>query len=232
MSFDITGTVTVDTGDASASINAFSGQVESMQSTVSTAGDVSAVSLLSTGAHLSRLGVSALVVADRMSIAADAVQNAHIRQELAQERLTAAVQKYGAGSIEVTRAQQELQIATNGVTIANERYWIRVAFAVGSVLPSFISGIAKAVSSLRDMDIWNKITTISTDQLTTSQLALMAATGIGLVAAIGIAAAIAGGAFNVGGGSTSTNVNVYGDVNLPGVQGPAAFASNLGSYRG
>lgn len=230
---DIPMTVSIDTGDGVLQMNALTGAVQNFTAASSDATDTTATDYLRVGNSISHLGVSALVVADRMAIAGDAVQNAQIRQELAQQRLNDAITKYGPASEQALRAQQELQIATNGVAIANERYWVRVAFAIGSVLPSFITGISRAVDSLREMDIWNKITSISTDELTSSQLALMAATGVGLVAAVAIAASIASGAFNVTGGQTaapSPNVSVYGDVNMQGAMGPAAFGSAASSW--
>ena len=227
---DIPTTISVDTGDGVLQVNSLTGAVQGFQSASASASDTSATDYLRIGSSVSHLGVSALVVADRMAIAGDAVQNAQIRQEMAQQRLTDAVTKYGAGNQQAIKAQQELEIATNGLTFANERYWVRVAFAIGSVLPSFITGISRAVDSLKDLDLWNKITTLSTDELTTAQLALMAATGVGLVAAVAIAASVASGALNVTTPSSTSSVSVYGDVNMQSPTSPGGFGSAATSW--
>lgn len=174
------------------------------------------------GAAASRLGASAFVAYDRIAIAQAAVENAELRQIMAQERLNYATQKYGSTSREATLAQQQLEIATRGVEIAQQRSNIRMIFGVAVVLPQMISGIKGLITAAKALDLANISNTLTTNGLTAARLALLATTVVGIPLAIGLGAAIAGGAFNAA--PAPSNLSVYGDINVTGPSNPASFA--------
>lgn len=169
-----------------------------------------------------------IIAWDRFSIAQAAVENAQLRQTIAQDRLNYLLDRYGAGSREAIQAQRELEIATRGVDIAQQRMFVRMAFGIGIIIPEMIRDFKNLASVTRDLGVAKLFTAFATTQLTRAQLALLAATGVGIPLAIG--------GFLVGQALASQvqnpNVNVYGDVNVQGVPSPADFANELGRQVG
>ena len=183
------------------------------------------------GKGIGRLGTSAFIAYDRFAIAVNAVENAQIRQQLATMRLDHAIEKWGAGSREVTIAQQELDISTRGVEIAQQRMWVRVAFGVGVVIPEFIRGSKEMIKLLGHVSTANIFATLTTQGLTRARLALLAVGTFGIGAVIGLAAATAIDPGTLGLGGTPSapagGWNVYGDLNVYGPKSPAEAGKML-----
>lgn len=153
------------------------------------------------------VGAMALITLDRIEIAQLAVENAQARQRLAQERLTHVVERYGAASREAARAQEELDISTRSVEIAQQRATIRLAFMIGLQIPQFINAMRQLAGATRTA-------ASATRAFTAAHLGARAATLIGIGAAVaGAAAAIAVERMYLQ-QSPETNVNVYGDMNV------------------
>mgnify|MGYP007031183486 CR=1 FL=1 len=164
------------------------------------------------GKTLTGVVARGIVAWDRFEIAATAVENAQIRQTIAQDRLRYMTDRHGASSREAVQAQRELEIATRGVDIATQRQAVRMAFAALVVVPDMIRGIGKLNEFLKTSNVLTSINTALTQAQTRARLAAVAATVIGIPLAIaGVAAASAFDVGTVGGGQS---VNVYGDVNV------------------
>jgi len=266
------------TGDASSLQSASqqaSDAVSSATGDINSSVGASTSAMAGMGGGAMRMGVTGMAAFMMIDAASERLQSTQMQQTMAQERLTEAVQKYGAGSVQAVLAQQQLQVATDNVGRATDQYYMRLAMAAATTIPQVLSMMTKlgttteaasvqylnlgadtqaltaaqvqesasmdgvilsdeeATAVSAELSASYVTQTATTNALTSSRLALMAASGIGLIAALGIAAAISSGALNPSGGaSTGTNINVYGDVNVPGAASPAAFASSLGSYRG
>lgn len=159
-----------------------------------------------------RMLSSAMVVWDRYEIATIAVENAQIRQQLAQDQLTYSVQKYGAGSREAWRAQQQLEISTRGVEIAQQRMHVRMLFGTLVVLPDLIRGMTSLFGWLNKITGATIAQTLATQGLTRARLAALAVTGVGIPLAIGGLLLAQG--IERGGVQPQTDINVYGDMNV------------------
>jgi hypothetical protein len=169
----------------------------------------------------SRVGDSALLAVDRMQISQDGLTNAQIRQELAQTRLTDAVDKYGAGSQQAMRAQQELQIATDNVTTAQTRREERRISTALVTIPRMISGLRSLSEQFAANTVDAEGETVSIEALTSAQLANIAVATLGVGVPIALAALALAQSANVGGGQTT---NLYGNVSING-----ADVSNVGA---
>ena len=153
-----------------------------------------------------RIGSSAMITLDRISISEDALTNAQTRQSMAQENLTLAVQKYGAGSEQAVMAQDKLSISTRGVEIAQERLDVRMIYGVAVVLPGMIKGLQNLQKELATTTDANGVATISWENLTAAQLANIA------VSTLGIGLPIALMALNMAQmASNSSTTNNYGN---------------------
>ena len=149
-----------------------------------------------------------IVAWDRLEIAANAVQNAQLRQTIAQDRLAYLTERYGANSREAVQAQRELEIATRGVDIAFQRQSVRMAFAALVVVPDMIAGLGKLNKFLQTSNVLTSINTALTQANTRAKIAAIAVgtLGIGIPLAIGLMVATTA--------IEQHGVNVYGDVNV------------------
>lgn len=176
--------------------------------------------------QVGRLGATAAIAYDRLSIATLAVENAQTRQAMAQDRLQRAIERYGAGSREANMAQQELEISTRGLEIAQQRYWVRIAFGVGVIIPDLIRGTQKMIEILNVSTFATNVATVATNRLTAARVAALVATGVGIPLAIAGGIALAGALTAVP--DQPSAMNVYGDINVGGVSSPADFARQMG----
>lgn len=173
-----------------------------------------------------RTAASAFIIWDRLSIAQNAVENAQLRVAIAQDRLTAATEKYGSGSAQAIQAQRELTISANGLDIANQRMYVRMIFGTAVVLPETIAGIKKLIEITKLSTLFTNSEAVAQTNLGRARLFALAATGVGIPLAIaGLAAGMA--LSSAGPPQQSTDVAIYGDVNLNGVQNPQGFVSSL-----
>ena len=147
--------------------------------------DVQTKGLGSSMAQLANIGRMGIVAFSRLEIASLAVENAEQRQRMATERLNHAIQRYGANSREASMAQQELEISTRSLSIARERFWIREAFAIGTVIPSMIQGIRALIGH-------NTAFTVATNTLNTALIWRNSLMQFGIVAGIAVAAGVTG----------------------------------------
>ena len=168
-----------------------------------------------------RIGSSAMITLDRISISEDALTNAQARQSMAQENLTLAVQKYGAGSEQAVMAQDKLGISTRGVEIAQERLDVRMIYGVAVVLPGMIKGLQNLQKELATTTDANGVATISWENLTAAQLANIA------VSTLGIGLPIALMALNMAQmASNSSTTNNYGNNYTSSPSGSTAAFGN------
>ncbi len=158
-----------------------------------------------------RVGDIAVLSVDRMQISQDLVTNASIRQELAQTRLTDAVDKYGAGSQQAVAAQQQLTIATDNVTVAHTRQEERLISMALVTIPRLITGVKSLIESFEVQQGENQATTASfLEVATAADVAKIAIAATG----IGIPLILAGLALSQGfGNAGATSTNIYGNVN-------------------
>ena len=211
--------VTVDTADATAKLEEFKGRVDDTEE--SAEGTGRAFTRLGTGIGI--MASRAFIAYDRFAIATEAVTNAQTRQMLAQDRLQSAIERYGVGSDQARRAQQELEISTSGVEIAQRRLHVRMIFGIGVMIPGMIRSLQGLITAAKGLDAANISNVLTTNALTASRLALIAVSTLGVGLLVGGLAL--GGAFSMAQQLPQPpNVNVYGDVNLQGRgMGPAAF---------
>lgn len=87
--------------------------------------------------------------------------NAQQRLNVAQISYTLAVREYGAGSIQAARAQDEVTIATNGLTVAQDRLYVRYLTFALSVGPQVYSALMKMMAASAGMTAQNYIETAS-----------------------------------------------------------------------
>ena len=229
MSAPLEITVTADTSDAQSNLNSLSNTVDGLGTSASNASVATQTQTIGMSAGFTRMGISALAAFDMISAAGDRLASTQMQQTIAQERLTTAMQKYGAGSTEAIEAQQQLQIATDNVGRAQEQYNMRLVMAGATIIPSLMTTIPKLISMIQGYTTSTEAATTATLGLSAAQLGLITA-GVGAIALIGILAGT--GAFG-GGGGGSTNVNVYGDVNMPaGTTLGTIGTSSASLYRG
>jgi hypothetical protein len=90
-----------------------------------------------------------------MMASTDNLYNAQSRLNIAQINYTLAVRDYGASSIQAARAQDQLSIATNGLTIAQDRLDVKyVEFAL-STGPQIYAAITKLAAASAGMTVQN-----------------------------------------------------------------------------
>jgi hypothetical protein len=177
-----------------------------------------------------RIGSSAMITLDRISISEDALTNAQARQSMAQENLTLAVQKYGAGSEQAVMAQDKLGISTRGVEIAQERLDVRMIYGVAVVLPGMIKGLQNLQKELATTTDANGVATISWDNLTAAQLANIAVTTLGIGLPIALMALNMAQMASNSSTTNSSTTNNYGNNYISSPSGStAAFGNNFAS---
>ena len=166
--------------------------------------------------NMARQGSTALM---RWEISTLALENAQDRVLQAQERVTYAVQRYGAGSREATAAQRNLEIYTRSLEVAQQRLYIRMAFATLTVVPSMISQAKRLINVFGDVSKSTDVLTSSTWRNTIANIANWASRHPFLALAAGVAvagaAAYAYSAFGAQAQEPASNtVNVYGTQNF------------------
>ena len=192
--------VTMDTSDASSQMRVLNSGFTSLQS-----------SAISTG----RRAVSGF---SGMLSSINNVYNAQQRLNVANINYTLTVREYGAGSIQAARSLDQLRVAQNGVSLANDQLIVRYVQFAMSVGPALYSTISKMVAASQGMTIQNYIETASW----TAKAAAIGLTVALLTAGIGVAAALAAQA-QVTNTINQTN-NIYGGSSLsPG--GVATYTS-------
>lgn len=166
---------------------------------------------------------AALIVWDRYEISQLAVENAQIRQQLAQEQLQYAIERYGTGSREVWRAQQQVEVSARSAEIALQRMYVRMTFGTLIVAPQFIKSLVEIYQWLNKGTLATIGQTLATQALTRARLAAIAVgtAGLGIPLAVGLL----GAAQTIERGS---NMHIYGDINVQGVQTPTDFARRVG----
>ena len=206
MSFrDITIRITEDGADETINkIKELGGSIEGAKRSVQST-DFETIKF---GKTLTGVVARGIVAWDRFEIAATAVENAQIRQTIAQDRLRYMTDRYGASSREAIQAQRELEIATRGVDIATQRQAVRMAFAALVVVPDMIRGIGKLNEFLKGSNVLTSLNTALTQANTRARIAAIAVgtLGIGIPLALGLLA-------------TTTMIErqgviVYGDMNV------------------
>jgi hypothetical protein len=176
---------------------------------------------------ISRAGATAMIALDRYQIAANAVENAQIRVDLAHQRVADSVAKYGANSEQARKAQEELSIAIRGVEIAQQRMEVRMIFGTVVLIPSMVSHITSLISSMQAMTAVNEEATVVLGGLTAAQLAFLAVSTLGVALPIAFLALSQAQSMQ-----QQSNFNVYGDVNLqPQGVSPAAFGQAASSWQ-
>ena len=226
MSSEIDINVNVNAADAPSQLQAVADAEQQVGTSSDTMGAATSRNWGGFEATMGRTSVMGIVMMDRLSIAQQAVENAQIRAQLAQQRYTDAVTKYGPASEQAKRAQQELQIATDGVGIATQREEIRFLIMAGITIPQMIRGVYSMIGTLGGYTTATGVATIGTITLTNAMRALLAASIIGIPMVIATAALFSGG---LGGGSGG-NVNVYGDVNMTGSATPTGFGTSTTAW--
>jgi hypothetical protein len=176
---------------------------------------------------ITRAGATAMIALDRYQIAANAVENAQIRQELAATRVADATKKYGVNSEQARKAQEELAIATRGVEIAQQRMEVRMIYGTVVLIPAMVSHITSLISTMREMTAANEEATVVLGGLTAAQLAFLAVSTLGIALPIAFLALSQAQSMQ-----QAQNYNVYGDVNLQS-QGvtPAAFGTAASQWQ-
>jgi len=183
----------------------------------------------SSATGFARMGTTALASFDMIEAAGDRLSSVQVQQTIAQERLTTAVQTYGAGSTQAVEAQQQLQIATDNVGRAQEQYNMRIAMAAATIIPSMMTQIPKLIANLNGYSTAAAYAAEETTALSVAQMTLLGA-GIGVIALLAMLGA--SGALG-GGGATNNNVNVYGDVMMPAGSTLGTIGTSSASlYRG
>lgn len=152
-----------------------------------------------------------IIVWDRFSIAQNAVENAQLRQIMAQDRLNFVMEKYGAGSREAILAQQQLEISSRGVEIAQQRMWVRITFGTLVVLPEMLQGMSKLINMTRGLTVATVAETIAQTNLARARLFAVGAATFGIGALVGFAVSQ-----TVATQVPQPNMNVYGDINIEG----------------
>jgi hypothetical protein len=193
--------VSADTSDAVSKTSSLSGQLVQMGES-----GFKAASRLTSGAA----GILA---------AQDNLYTAQTRVNVATISYTLAVREYGQGSIQAARAQDQLNIATQGVTVANDRLTLKyVQFAI-TTGPAVLKAIMSMMAASEGMTLRNFLETASW----TEKAAAIGATAVALsLVAIALAAAT-GGLSAIGGvagaaatGSTvNQSNNFYGGGSTP-----------------
>ena len=183
---------------------------------------------LSGGQALGGIGRFGLVAAgayDRVTLAALTVENAEIRVLTTQNRLNMAIDRYGAGSKEATKVTRELETAQKNLNAQQERYWIRIAFAAGSLIPELITGFKALGTVLRGTTVAKLQATAATLALTRAQLLLIGTATLGVGALVGFGV----GQYLASQVPGDPDLNVYGDINVGGVENPSSFARQVGT---
>lgn len=169
--------------------------------------------------NTARQGLTAL---SRWEIASLALENAQDRVLQAQENVTYAMQRYGAGSREAINAQRNLEIYSRSLEIAQQRLWIRMAFASLTVLPNLITNVKGLITHFGLLKTSTDIATASTHAFNAAQLAKIAIMTLGLAVPIAlIASQMATQAY--GQQQQAANVNVYGPQYFGAPQGIEQF---------
>jgi hypothetical protein len=93
------------------------------------------------------------------------------------------------------------------------------------ILPQMLGMVPTLTKMFTDLSVSERVAAIAGIELSDSMLAILTL-GVGAVALIGVMAAAGAGA--VGGGTS--NVNVYGDVNMQGYANPYQFGTSVQSW--
>ena len=140
------------------------------------------------------------------------IYNAQMRVNVATISYTLAVREYGSGSIQAAKALDQLNMAQNSVTIANDQLTLRyVQFAL-TTGPQVYTSIMRMIAASQGMTLQNYMETASW----TAKAAAIAATAVALsLATLGISALLGGaGAAAVSSQVTQTNnFNAGGTIN-------------------
>jgi len=217
------------TDNASPAINSASNSLANLSTQAGATGSASMGMSNTMVGGFARMGITALASFDMIQAAGDRLASTQMQQQIAQERLTTAVQQYGAGSTQAVEAQQQLQIATDNVSRAQEQYYMRLAMAAATIIPQMITQIPKLIANLNGYSTAAEYAAAETTTLSMSMMTLLGL-GVGVVALLGMFAA--GGVFSQG-GSSNNNVNVYGDINMPAGATLGTIGTNAASlYRG
>lgn len=175
------------------------------------------------GKTLTGVVARGIVAWDRLEIAVTAVENAQVRQTIAQDRLAYITDRYGANSREAVQAQRELEIATRGVDIAVQRQSVRMAFAALVVVPDMIRGIGKLNEFLKTTNVLTSLNTALTQANTRARIAAIAVgtVGIGIPLALGLLATTQV--------IENRGINVYGDMPI-NASSPQGITSQVNQH--
>ena len=216
------------TGDASgvqAAADDANTAVESVGSTTASTSSMGTSSLMGLTGQFSMMGITAVMAYDMTSAYGARYAMMQTQVQIAQENVTKALMSYGAGSIQVVQAQQQLTATQEEATYAQGEYNREMLMMGAMFVPQLMMAMPKLVTAIQMYTGVAREATVASNLLGASMLGLVGA-GIGIVAMVALMS-FAGSTT----GPSSSNVNVYGDVNMQGgMANPYQFGTSVQSW--
>ncbi len=221
--------VTIDfQGDASgvqAAAADATAAVESVGAATQQSSAIGGNALLGLTGQFSMMGLTAVMAYDMTSAYGARYAMVQQRVQIAQENVTKALMSYGAGSIQVIQAQQQLTATQEEAKYAQGEYNREMLMMGAMIAPQMMMALPKVVIAIQEYTGAARAATIASNALSMSMVGLLGA-GIGVVAMVALMS-FAGGTT----GPQSSNVNVYGNVNMTGgIANPYQFGTSVQSW--
>jgi len=199
--------------------------VESVGTAASSSSAQATPMLMGMTGQFAMMGVSAVMAYDMSSAYGARYAMVQERVQIAQENVTKALMSYGAGSIQVIQAQQQLTSVQDEAKYAQGEYNREMLMMGAMIAPQMMMIMPKLVTAIQMYTGVAREATVASNLLGASMLGLVGA-GIGIVAMVALMS-FAGGTT----GPSSNNVNVYGNVNMTGgVANPYQFGTSVQSW--
>jgi hypothetical protein len=215
------------TGDASgvqAAADQASEAVDSVGSTTTATTMAGTNSLMGLTGSFTMMGITGVMAYDMVSSYGARYAMMQSRVQIAQENVTKALMEYGAGSIQVIQAQQQLSAVTDEAKYAQGEYNREMLMMGAMFVPQLMMAMPKLVTAIQMYTGVAREATVASNLLGASMLGLVGA-GIGIVAMVALMS-FAGSTT----GPSSSSVNVYGDVNMGGYANPYQFGTSVQSW--
>ena len=213
-------------GDASsvqAAADQASTAINGVGASASTTSNAATPMLMGMTGQFAMMGVTSVMAYEMASAYGARYAMMQERVQIAQENVTKALMSYGAGSIQVIQAQQQLVAVQQESKYAQGEYNREMLMMSAMIVPQMLMTFPKLITAVQMYTGVAKEATIASNLLGASMLGLVGA-GIGIVAMVALMS-YAGSTTG-----TSSSVNVYGDVNMQGYANPYQFGTSVQSW--